>query len=166
LEEHVGNLGFIRMVEEVRRALALLAHAHVGRAVSLEGEAAIRLIKLHGGDADIEDDAVHLLDTARGKRLTHPGKSFRHKRQAPPARSSQRLAALDRVGIAIKSEDAGHSLRKDGLGVTARPEGAVDMRLAGNRGERVDDLFEEDGEVARGGGLRGSAHAFPPRCRR
>ena len=45
-----------------------------------------------------------------GKRLTHPGKTFRHKRQAPPARSCQRLAILDRLGIAIESEDAGRSL--------------------------------------------------------
>ena len=50
------------------------------------------------------------VDAAVGKRLTHPGETLRNKRQAPPARSGQRLAILDRLGIAIESEDAGHSL--------------------------------------------------------
>ena len=105
------------------------------------------------------------LDVAGGKRLTHPGKTLRHKRQAPPARSGQRLAILDRLGIAIESEDAGRSFCQDGLGVAARAERAVDMGLAGGEGERMDDLVEEDGDVGRSG-RGGGGHALPPRCLR
>ena len=47
----------------------LLRHAHVERAVGLEGEAALGLVELHGGDADVEHDAVDrgdaLLDGCR-----------------------------------------------------------------------------------------------------
>ena len=107
------------------------------------------------------------VDAAGGKRLTHPGKTLRHKRQAPPARSGQRLAILDRLGIAIESEDAGRPFIEDGLGVAARAERAVDMGLAGGDGERMDDLFGEDGDVGRGGGAAAVMASTPsPRAPR
>src|SRR5918999_1318671 len=80
-------------------------------------------VQLHRGDADVEGDAVDRLDPAVGKRLTHPGKTLRHKRQAPPARSGKSFAILDRLGIAIESEDTGRPLFEYGLGVAAGPEG-------------------------------------------
>ena len=97
------------------------------------------------------------IDATVGKRLTHPGKSLRHKRQALPARG-QILAILDRIGIAIESEDAGRPFVEDGSRIAARAERAVDMGLAGGDGERMDDFLGEDGNV--GGGRRG--HGISP----
>src|SRR5688572_12836915 len=82
-----GDFGLAGAVQEIGGAGALPAHAHVERTVGLEGEAALGPVELHRRDADIESDAVDRLHAAVGKRLTHPGKALRHKRQAPPARS-------------------------------------------------------------------------------
>ena len=153
MEEDVGDLGFVGAVDEVGGARPVLAHPHVERPVGLEGEAALGLVELHRGDADIERDAVDRVDVAVGKRLTHPGETLRHKRQALPARG-QRLAIPDRFGIAIESEDAGRPFVEDGLGVSARAERAVDMGLAGGDGERLDDIVDEDGDVRGRGGRR------------
>ena len=160
MEQDIGDFGFVRMVDEIGGAGAFPGHAHVERPVALEGEAALGLVELHRGDADVEGDAVDPVDAVRGKRLTHPGESFRNKRQALPARGSQRLSCLDRFGIAIEGDDAGRSLIQDGLGVAARAERAVHMRLAGGDGERMDDLFGEDGNMGRDGG--GGGHDATP----
>ena len=56
--EDVGEFRFRRLVDEVGGARALALHAHVERAVAAEREAALRLVELHGGDADVEHDAV------------------------------------------------------------------------------------------------------------
>ena len=113
--EHVGDLFLGRIVEEIGGARPVLAHPHVERTVGLEGEAALGLVELHRGDADIERHAVDLVDVAVGKRLTHPGETLRNKRQAPPARSGQGLAILDRLGIAIESEDLAAPLSRIAL---------------------------------------------------
>ena len=42
-----------------------LRHAHVERAVTQEGEAALGLVDLHGGDADVEHHAVDGLASQR-----------------------------------------------------------------------------------------------------
>src|SRR5438128_2948325 len=90
------------------------------------------------------------------KRLTHPGKTLRNKRQAPPAGGRFRLAGLDRERVAIEGEDVGRPFIHDGASIAARAEGAVDvdarLRLAGNDGEGVDDLVEQDGNVRLGRG--------------
>src|SRR6185295_11908289 len=90
-----------------------------------------------------------------------PGETLRNQRQALPARGGQRLACLDRFWIAIEGDNAGRSLIQDGLGVAARAERAVHMRLAGGDGERMDDLFGEDGNMGCGGGGSGG-HGMTP----
>jgi hypothetical protein len=151
------------IVEEVGGALPFPAHPHVERPVGLEGEAAVGLVELHRGDADIEGHPVDLVNVAGGKRLAHPGETLRNKRQAPPARSGQSLAILDRFGIAIESDDSGRPFIQDGLAVAAGAERAVDMGLAGGHGESGNHLIEEHRDV-RGGSVwaRGRAHGAMP----
>jgi hypothetical protein len=151
--DDVGDFLFGRPVQEIGGAFALLRHPHVERPVGLEGEAALGTIELHRGDADVERDAVHGVDAAIGKRLTHPGETLRNQRQAPPARSRQRLAFLYRIGVAIEGVDAGRSFLENGPGVAAGAESAVDMGLAGLRIEAGDHFGEKHGDV-RGGRLR------------
>ena len=159
MEDDVGDLRLAGLVDEVGCALPLLGHPHVERPVPLEGEAPFGLVELHRGDADIERDAVDLVDAVQGKRLTHPGKTLRNKRQAPPVRSRQSLALSDRVGIAIEGDDSGSSLIENGLGVAAGAERAVDMGFAGGDGERFEHFVEKDRHVRAGGGR---AHSFSP----
>ena len=165
----VDDVGDLRLVGGMLRKSAALSpsrrHAHVERAVGLEGEAALGPVELHRGDADIERHAVDRLDAAVGKRLTHPGKTLRNKRQAPPARSRQGLAFCDRIGIAIEGEDSGRPLFENGPGVAAGAEGAVDMGFAGGDGERGDHLVEQHRDVRGGSGL-GAHGAMPFSSRR
>ena len=48
-------------IDQIGRARARAAHAHVERAVVAEREAALGLIELHRGDAEVEQDAVDRL---------------------------------------------------------------------------------------------------------
>ena len=57
-EDDRGQLRFVRRVDDIGGGGPGLAHAHVERAVLAEGEAALRLIELEGGHADIEHDAI------------------------------------------------------------------------------------------------------------
>src|SRR5690348_16190973 len=58
LENHLGELGFLRGVDKIRRGRPLLRHAHVEGPIALEGKAALGVIDLLGGDTDVEHDAV------------------------------------------------------------------------------------------------------------
>ena len=59
------------VVDQIGRARALAAHAHVQRPVGAEGEAALGFVELHGGDAEIERDAVGGIQAAIGQKLLH-----------------------------------------------------------------------------------------------
>jgi hypothetical protein len=156
--EHVGDLGLVRLVDELGRAHALPAHPHVERAIRLEGETAIGAVDLHRGDANIERHPIDRPDPPRIQ-------GFRHLREAPgnqcqptPRFLFQRLPFRDCVGISVEGDDV-RALRENGARIAARAEGPVDMRLAGPGIEPGDHLVEEHGDVAFGGG----AHALPPR---
>ena len=58
LVEDVGQRLLVERVDHVGGGRAVARHAHVERAVGLEGEAALRLVELHRGDADVEHHAV------------------------------------------------------------------------------------------------------------
>ena len=59
IAEHRGNLGDRGGAEPLGGGNALCwVHPHVKGAVMVKGEAALRLVKLRGGDAQIEEDAV------------------------------------------------------------------------------------------------------------
>ena len=53
-----GEVASGGLVHQRRGVGAASAHAHVERTVEAEGEAALRLVELHRGDADVEHDAV------------------------------------------------------------------------------------------------------------
>src|SRR6185295_6834222 len=69
--DDVGELALAAPVHDVGGALALLFHAHVEGAVGAEGEAALGPVELHGGDADVEGDAVGGVDAARIQQRRH-----------------------------------------------------------------------------------------------
>ena len=57
-EDDIGEIALARRVDDIGRARAVAAHAHVERPVEAEGKSALAAIELHGGDAEIEHDAV------------------------------------------------------------------------------------------------------------
>ena len=61
------------VVDEVACGRAFGAHAHVERAVLVEGEAALGLVELHGGDAEVEGNPVDRGDAFAFGDLAHLG---------------------------------------------------------------------------------------------
>ncbi len=54
----VGEIALFGVSDDIGRARAVAAHAHVERAVEAEREAALRRVELHRRDAEIEHDAI------------------------------------------------------------------------------------------------------------
>src|SRR5829696_9084469 len=152
--EYVRELGFGRAVDEVGGARAIALHAHVERAVVPEREAPLRLVELHGRDADIEDDTVRAGNPETLRDAVELAEPSGSKDEPPVSRRHERLAGCNRVRIAVYRDDAVAR-----LGVEERPrvaagsEGAVDERSAALRIERLQDLGQQHRDVP--GGLAG-----------
>ncbi len=101
--DEIADLGAI---DDIGRAdTPARRHAHVERTVALEGEAAIGLVDLHGGDADIEHDAIKPAFRARN-RSRRTATEWRWRRAAC-RRIDQRLAGGNRIGVAIERDHLG-----------------------------------------------------------
>src|SRR5690606_8130044 len=76
LVQHGGDIRLVGTIDPVGSALAGGGiHAHVQRAIVEETEAATRVIQLRRGDAQVQQDAVHLPQQATGLQLVgHLGK--------------------------------------------------------------------------------------------
>ena len=62
------------------------AHAHVERAVQAERKSAVGLVKLHRGNAEIEDDSVDRGDGRTPRHRCEGGEPFLHEQEAAPGR--------------------------------------------------------------------------------
>ena len=80
--EDVGELGLGGFVDEIGRARAAALHAHVERPVVAEREAALGLVDLHRGHADVEHDAVERIETLRLRDLVEVAEASRNQHQA------------------------------------------------------------------------------------
>ncbi len=139
--DDAGQLASVHLVDDVGRTRPRLLHAHVERTVLAEGKPAFRLIHLHGGNAEIEDDAVDRLVTGACGMGIKFGKAARHQCQASAEFLDYRLSVADDIGIAIDRDHVGAPLQ-DGARVAARTERAVDDRLAIGRRKSVQNFFE------------------------
>ena len=134
-----------------------------------KGEAALRLVELHRGHADIHRHAVDLGDAGLG----HSRRPFRRS-GAGAARGAAGLLSFRpmRCPAAIASGSRSKAWTvapriEDGAGVAARAEGRVDDDVARLRVERVDHFVQQDGDM--GSGARslpapfrlGAAHPRP-----
>ena len=84
--DDVGEIGFGGLRDHVRRGRAVVAHPHVERAIEPKREAALGLVELHRGHADVHHDAVDAMDALRGADFGEIGKAVFDQRQ-PAARS-------------------------------------------------------------------------------
>ncbi|MCY1235978.1 hypothetical protein D9M72_486120 [compost metagenome] len=138
--DEIGDLG---TVDDIGGRNARGRHAHVERPLLLEGEAALCLIDLHRGNADIEHDAVQPLGRRIGGKF---GELRMNKLQPSTPLGDLLLAGGNRRRVAVERDDVGAGLEDCGA-VAARTEGAIEDDLAGRRLERRENLRQEDGNV-------------------
>ena len=111
-----------------------------------EGEAALRLVELHRGYADIHHDPVDPRHACFGQRADHLREAIRVQRQAICILVDHRGAIGDRIGVAVEGVDL-RPLVEDRARIAARAEGRVDDHVARLGIERGDHLVEEDGDM-------------------
>ncbi len=99
--DEVGEVGLLEPRDEVGGAVALARHAHVERPVEAEGEAAVGLVQLHGGDADIEHDAVDRGVAAIGGNLVEIGETVVD--EGEPAADASTSAAPAAIAVGSRS---------------------------------------------------------------
>ncbi len=129
-----------------------LVHPHVERGVLGVGEAAAGLVELHGGDAEVEEDA---LDAGDAEPLQHLGQLVVDgvDEGGAVAVAGEALAGeAQRLLVAVEGDEAGGGEGgEQGLAVAAEAEGAVDddgARFGEGRGEEVEAAAEHHGDVA------------------
>ena len=130
----------------VGRARAVTAHAHVERPIEAKRKAARGIVDLHRRDADVEHDTVD-----RGRCLPTMASRLENRSST---RSSRPWACLDQAGalgdralIAIDADDAGAGRRQDRLRIAAGAEGRIDVKSAVANAEPFDGAAAEHGNM-------------------
>ena len=149
LAQDRGQLALARLVDELGGgAVGLRVHAHVQRRVHCVREAALRLVDLHAGDAEVEENGVGA-NPVRGELLEHDGEvtaqEARLHRGALPELvevDARERVAVDRDQLALAAQVG----REQGR-MAARSEGRVDDGLARPHREGLADLLCENGNV-------------------
>src|ERR1700730_9146419 len=151
LAEMVKNIGQGRFpggIDKVRGSRPLAVHAHIERAVGLEGKAARRVVDLHGRHAYVEHSAVERKKPTLPRRLVEPCKSLLYKTK-PPLRFGHEAGSAGNCGrVAIERETLGVGLGEQSLRVAAGAECGVEIKSALARSERGHDFVTKHGNVA------------------
>ena len=171
--EEVAELALGQFGQQVGGSLtAARIHAHIERRIDGVREAALRLIDLHRGDAEVEQNRVGLdaLDRERAKAVDEIALEETHGHIG--VRGAERAGAVLDGRIAVNGDvgtAAVHDLGQH-RGVTAGAERAVDDGHAGRHVEQRHDLVREHRIVDRGvsghhgpGALRHSRRSLPIR---
>ena len=99
---HLCNLAQFGAFEKLRRGLAARGvHAHVQRGVVAEAEATRGVVDLRRAHAQVEQDALHLVDAQRRQFVRHVG-------EAGVAHGQARVADLGRRGHRLRVLVEGH----------------------------------------------------------
>ena len=125
VEEDIGEFGLARLGQKVRRGLAAPFHPHVERRVLAQREAALGLVELHRGDADVERDAVEVVAVR-----VEVAEAGLHEFQPVGEFSRERGAAADGGRVAVE-RDHGCAARQQGAAIAAGAESAVEIEAAG-----------------------------------
>ena len=139
--EHLGGADARRLV-----------HAHVERGVLRVREAAVGLVQLHGGDAEVEEDA---LDARDAEPVEHVGQLVVdgvHQRGPVAVRGEPLPGEPQRLLVAVERDSRAAGKRgEQGLAVAAEAEGAVDDDGAGlgqRGGQQVQAALEHHRDVS------------------
>ncbi len=139
-------------VEDVggRGPVARLVHPHVEWRVGAVTEAAVELIELQAGDAEVEQHRVR----GAGQDVGDLGVDGVHAFEAVTEAGEAFTGQTQGLGVTVDPDGAGLAeALEHGLGVATHAEGGVDVESAGaleRGGESVEDLGEHDGHVTIG----------------
>ena len=125
--DDVGEIGLGRLRNDIRRGRPVMAHPHVERAAEPEREAALGLVELHRGNADVHHDAVHCGHALRRADLRKVGESVLDQGQPAIGLLDQIEAAGNRRPVAVDADDLGSLDSEDRAAVAAGAEGRVDI---------------------------------------
>ena len=159
--ENVGEPLLGGRVDNLRGGRARAAHAHVERPVIAKGETAIRLVELHGRDADIEDDALERKKILARGDLLELGEARLDEPEPALGLLDERGAAAHRRGIAVERQHLRAGRRQQGAAVAPGAEGGVEIAPLGARGKRGDGLGEQHRDVPVEGRARGRHDPSP-----
>ena len=108
----------------------------------LEREAALGLVELHGGDADVEHDAVG--GGSRGRSATARSRKLAWTRSR--ARRTARAGRAEGQGLSSASSPSSRppALLEQDAGMATGPDRAVDVTAAVARRQQRDRLGEQD----------------------
>ncbi len=133
-----------------------MAHPHVERAGEPERKAALGLIELHRGDADVHHDAIDGVDTLGGAHAVEVGEAILDQGQPSGRTVDQIEPARYRRPIPIDADDTGTRGIENGAAVAAGAEGRIDVNAAVMGSEQLDRFAAEDRNMTQAG------RAHPP----
>ena len=135
--DDVGQRRLLGAIDKVGGALAGALHAHVQGPIVAEREAAVGLVDLHRGDADIEDDGVGRFDALFPDKRIKRAEPAGHEGQTPFGSCHEAGATCDGSGIAVDREHADPWIgMQHRAGVAACTEGSVDNKGCARKCER------------------------------
>ena len=142
--DHVGQVRLVHGVDQVGGGLAAgRVEAHVEGAVAGEGEAAVGVRELIGGEAEVQEHTVHRKQVRRGRERGEIGEVvLAGNETARRDGDDQPIGhACQRRGVGVNAEHAGigGAALEDQRGVAAAAEGAVDVVPARPDGEGGDN---------------------------
>ena len=142
-----GELALAGARDDVGRARAGAPHAHVERAVEAEREAALGVVELHRGDAEIEHDAVDRGAPCRAAIDRRDRRTVLDQRRAGRAlRATSVGAARDRVADRDRCRSrARPAVCQDRARVAAGAECGVDIDAAVTHREPLDGAAASTG---------------------
>ena len=120
--DDVGEIGLGRPRDHIRRGRAVMAHPHVERAIEPERKAALGLVELHRGDADVHHDAVDGIEALSCADFGEIGKAVLDQGQPAVRTVDQIEAAGNRGPVAIDADDAGSRASRGSAGCSRRPQ--------------------------------------------
>ena len=156
--DDVGKIGLGCPCNDIRSGRAVMAHPHVERTAEPEREAALGLIELHRGNADIHHDAIDGGCAFRGADLGEVGEAVLDQGQPAVRPVDQIEPASNRRPVAVDADDAGSPDIEDRAAVAAGAEGCVDIDAAVTGSEHLDGLAAENGDMT----WRSRVHAPAP----
>ena len=162
-QESGESIGADFFQQRAGRLAALRVHAHVERALELDREAAVRIVDLHRGHAEISEDQVDSGKLFKAENFRQPGKiaAMRHENfRAESTGAQSRLGFWEFDGINVQPDEtsAGLQFGKKFASVTAVTQGAIHGRFARLRKQRLENLRDHNGPVRARGCFAGSEH--------
>jgi hypothetical protein len=128
--EHTRKIGFRPFIDDIGGTRPVAAHAHVERPVAAKGKAALRLVDLHGRNAEIEQHAVERGKAVIARRFVEIGEALLYEHE-PALHLGHKIGAESDSGlVSIQSDDTAIRGFEDRARMPARAERAVEIDAA------------------------------------